>query len=51
MTVRELLRTKLDRVRHELGRTDIDRTARALHIAELSLKAARVDPMIALAQE
>jgi hypothetical protein len=51
VTVRELIRTKLDRVRHELGRTDIDRTARALHIAELSLKAARVGPMIALGHE
>ena len=51
MTVRELLRTKIDRFRHELGRTDIDRTARALHIAELSLKAARVVPTIALGHE
>jgi GNAT superfamily N-acetyltransferase len=49
--VRELLRTKIDRFRHELGRTDIDRTARALHIAELSLKAARVVPAIALGHE
>ena len=51
MTVRELLRLKIDRFRHELARTDIDRTARALHIAELSLKAARVVPTFALGHE
>jgi hypothetical protein len=51
VTVRELLRTKIDRFRRELGRTDIDRTARALHIAELSLKAARVGPLIALGHQ
>jgi hypothetical protein len=51
VNVRELFRTKIDRFRQELGRTDIDRTARALHIAELSLKAARVGPTIALGHE
>jgi GNAT superfamily N-acetyltransferase len=51
VTVRELLRTKIDRFRRELVRTDIDRTARALHIAELSLKAARVVPTISLGHE
>jgi hypothetical protein len=51
VTVRELLRIKLDRFRRELVRTDIDRTARALHIAELSLKAAGVVPMFGVGHE
>jgi hypothetical protein len=51
VTVRELLRTKIERFRHELARTDIDRTARAFRIVELSLKAARVVPTFALGHE
>jgi hypothetical protein len=51
VTVREQVRLKLDRFREELARTDIDGTARALHIAELSLKATGVSRTIAVGHE
>jgi hypothetical protein len=51
VTVRVQLRHKLDRFRQELARTDIDGTARALHIAELSLAATGISPAIGLSHE
>lgn len=51
MSVRELVRKKLDRLRDELARPDLDRTGRALHVADLSLWAARLSPAIAVGHE
>jgi hypothetical protein len=51
VTIREQVRLKLDRFREELARTDLHGTARALHIAELSLTATGVSPVIALRHE
>lgn len=51
MTLREQVRSKLDRLREELNRNGIDRTTRALRVAELFLIAARVAPAIAVVHE
>jgi acetyltransferase (GNAT) family protein len=45
------VRDKLDRLRSELSRDDLDRTGRALHVAGLSLTAARLWPALAVAHE
>lgn len=44
MTVPLQVRHKFDRLRDELAREDLDRTGRALRVAELSLAAARISP-------
>jgi len=45
------VRDKLDRLRSELARDDLDRTSRALHIAGLSLASAGLTPKLAVAHE
>jgi GNAT superfamily N-acetyltransferase len=45
------VRNKLDRLRDELARDDLDRTGRALRVAELSLAAARISPIISIGHE
>jgi hypothetical protein len=49
--VRERFRNKLDRLRNELGRDDLDGTTRALHIAGLSLRAAGLWPALSVNHE
>lgn len=51
MTVRDRLRRKLERLRDQLARDDLDRTGRALHIAERSLMAARLYPAVSISHE
>lgn len=51
MTVRDGVRHKLDRLRDELRRSDLDRTGRALHMAELSLIAARLWPAVSIGHD
>ena len=51
MSVRALIRGKLDRFREEWTRADLDRTTRALRVAELTLIATRVAPAIAIVNE
>jgi GNAT superfamily N-acetyltransferase len=51
VSVRDQVRHKLDRLRGELTRDDLDRTGRALHVAELSLIAARISPAISIGHE
>jgi GNAT superfamily N-acetyltransferase len=45
------VRDKLDRLRSELARDDLDRTSRALHIAGLSLASAGLGPALSIAHE
>src|SRR5262249_27428915 len=45
------VRDKLDRLRSELARDDLDRTGRALHIAGLSLASAGLYPALSVAHE
>jgi len=51
MMVPPRVRHKLDRLRDELARDDLDRTGRALRVAELSLAAARISPIISIGHE
>ena len=51
MSARAVVRDKLDRLRSELARPDLDRIGRALHVAGLSLTAAGLAPTIAIAHE
>jgi hypothetical protein len=51
VSVRDHVRQRLGRFRHELARTDIDGRARALHIAKLSLDATGVSSLIGLSHE
>jgi RimJ/RimL family protein N-acetyltransferase len=51
VNVRASVRNKLDRLREELNRDGLDRTTRALRVAELVLVAARVAPAIAIVHE
>ncbi|HEX3757532.1 MAG TPA: GNAT family N-acetyltransferase [Kofleriaceae bacterium] len=51
MTVRDRLRRKLERLRDQLARDDLDRTGRALHIVERSLMAARLYPAVSISHE
>jgi GNAT superfamily N-acetyltransferase len=51
MTVLGRVRASLDRLRSELARDDIDRTTRALRVAELSLVSARLSSVIAVGHE
>ena len=51
MTVREHVRQKVDRLRDELRRDDVGLTARALRVAELSLRAIRVWPAVTIGHE
>ena len=51
MTVRDEVRRKLDRLRQQLGRADLDRTGRALYLAEQSLIAARLWPVVTVSHE
>lgn len=51
MSVGDRVRDKIERLRNELARDDIDRASRALHVAGLSLTAARLSPAIAVAHE
>jgi hypothetical protein len=46
-----MVRNKIDRLRDELARVDLDRTTRALHIAGLSLVAARLWPAVSVHHE
>jgi GNAT superfamily N-acetyltransferase len=49
--MREVVRSKIERVREELTREGLDRTTRALRIVELALTAARVAPTISVVRE
>ena len=49
--VRDRIRDKIDRLREELTRDGLDRTTRALRVAELLLVAARIAPSIAVVHE
>jgi len=49
--VRDLVRSKIERIREELTREGLDRTTRALRVAELVLTAARLPPAVAVARE
>jgi GNAT superfamily N-acetyltransferase len=49
--MRDRVRRALDRFRAELARDDIDRTSRALRVAEMSLAAARLSPVISVGHE
>jgi hypothetical protein len=49
--VRDHVRQKVDRLRGELVRDDVGRTARALRIAELSLQAVRIWPVVTIGHE
>jgi RimJ/RimL family protein N-acetyltransferase len=51
VTVRDRLRRKLERLRDQLARDDLDRTGRALHIVERSLMAARLYPAVSISHE
>lgn len=51
MSVRNLVRRKIDRLRGELARDDLDRTGLALHVAELSLVAAGISPAVSVCHE
>jgi acetyltransferase (GNAT) family protein len=51
VSVADRVRDKLDRLRSELARDDLDRTGRALHVAGLSLTAVRLWPALAVAHE
>lgn len=51
MTVTARVRRTLDRLRTELARDDLDRTSRALRVAEISLTAARLSPVISIGHE
>lgn len=51
MSLREVVRGKLDRFREEWQRDGLDRRTRALRVAELALVAARVAPAIAIVHE
>lgn len=51
MRLTERVRDKLDRLRSELARDDLDRTSRALHVAGLSLASIGLAPAITVAHE
>jgi hypothetical protein len=51
VTLGDRFRRKLERLRDQLGRDDIDAASRALHIAERSLRAARLWPTVTLSHE
>jgi hypothetical protein len=51
VTLGDRFRRKLERLRDQLGRDDIDAASRALHIAERSLMAARLWPTVTLSHE
>ena len=51
MTIRDRVRRKLDKLRDQLTRGDIDAASRALHIAERSLMAARLWPAVSVSHE
>lgn len=51
MTIRDRVRRKLDKLRDQLTRDDIDAASRALHIAERSLMAARLWPAVSVSHE
>ena len=51
MIMRTQVRRKLERLRDQLARDDLDRTGRALHIAERALIAARLYPAVSICHE
>jgi RimJ/RimL family protein N-acetyltransferase len=51
VTLQARIRRKLDQLRAELARADLDRTTRALRVAELCLIAARMTPALAVVHE
>jgi RimJ/RimL family protein N-acetyltransferase len=51
VSVQDLVRGKLDRIREELERDGLDRTTRALRVAELALIASRMAPAVAIIHE
>lgn len=51
MTIRDRVRHKLDRLRGQLERDDLDATSRALHIAERTLISTGLWPMVSVSHE
>jgi GNAT superfamily N-acetyltransferase len=51
VSVRDAVRRKLDRLRDELARNDLDRSGRALRVAELSLMATPLWPAVAVGHD
>jgi GNAT superfamily N-acetyltransferase len=49
--MRETVRHKMGRFREVWSRRDLDRVARAIHVADLSLVAARISPVITIGQD
>jgi GNAT superfamily N-acetyltransferase len=51
VTIRDRVRHKLDRLRDQLERSDLDPTSRALHIAERTLISTGLSPVVSISHE